>query len=218
MKGLLIKDYRLLKNQKQLFVMMLGISIAFGFVYENSFFIISYMTFLLSMFTISTISYDEYDNGMPFLFTLPVSRGIYVTEKYVFGLITAVGSVLLSCSLALLVCLIRQTDFSWGELPPYIFSSLLMVTVLLSVSLPLQLKFGAEKSRVALLLAYGIILLAGYGALLLLRSMGLNVNALLERIMNMGTVFLGTSCLGIAGLLLAISWLASTCILNKRQF
>lgn len=218
MKGLLIKDYRLLKNQKQFFVMMLGISIAFGFVYENSFFIISYMTFLLSMFTISTISYDEYDNGMPFLFTLPVSRSIYVTEKYVFGLITAVGSVLLSCSLALLVCLIRQTDFSWGELPPYIFSSLLMVTVLLSVSLPLQLKFGAEKSRVALLLAYGIILLAGYGALLLLRSMGLNVNALLERIMNMGTVFLGTSCLGIAGLLLAISWLASTCILNKRQF
>ena len=42
-------------------------------------------TLILSIFSITSITYDEYDNGMPFLFTLPITRREYVRVKYVFG-------------------------------------------------------------------------------------------------------------------------------------
>ena len=33
----------------------------------------------------SSISYDEFDNGNAFLFSLPITRKDYVLEKYIFG-------------------------------------------------------------------------------------------------------------------------------------
>ena len=48
----------------------------------------SYCTLLMSFFTASTISYDEFNHGFFYLFSLPVSRKGYVAEKYLFGVLT----------------------------------------------------------------------------------------------------------------------------------
>ena len=58
MKGLLIKDFKLLKNQKQFFVVIGVISIMLLLTNENPSFTITYTTMMFSMFTMSTISYD----------------------------------------------------------------------------------------------------------------------------------------------------------------
>ena len=89
MKGLLIKDFKLMKNQKQFFLMILFFCIFFVVINGNPAFMISYLMVMCSFFTLSTISYDDFDHGMGYLFTLPVTRKIYVTEKYVFGLLTS---------------------------------------------------------------------------------------------------------------------------------
>ena len=71
MKAMLIKDWKLMKGQKQ-FVFILCIFLAvFGATSNNLGFLISYMTLMATIFSISTISYDEFDNGNAFLFTLP---------------------------------------------------------------------------------------------------------------------------------------------------
>ena len=88
MKGLLIKDFSLLKNQKNFFILvfvMAGfLTIANGAESSPATFVLPYVGFVSSFFVLSTISYDEYDNGNAFLFTLPFERKVYVVEKYVF--------------------------------------------------------------------------------------------------------------------------------------
>ena len=91
MKGLLIKDFKLLKMQKNFFVVMIIISVGLALFSEDLSFPIGFSTFVFSLFSLSSISYDEFDNGSPFLFSLPITRADYAAEKYAFGLILAFG-------------------------------------------------------------------------------------------------------------------------------
>ena len=88
MKGLFMKDFGLLKGQKQFFAVIVVMTVIFMTAYTNFAFIISYITIMIGIMTLTTISYDEFENGMGYLFTLPVSRREYVGEKYLFSIIT----------------------------------------------------------------------------------------------------------------------------------
>ncbi len=82
MKAMLIKDWKIMK-WKKLFVLILCVFLAvFVVINDNPGFLISYMTLMASIFSISTVSYDEYNNGMVYLLALPISRSKYVEEKY----------------------------------------------------------------------------------------------------------------------------------------
>ena len=85
MKGLLIKDLKLMKVQKNFFFMIFAVGIGMAVFTDNISFIIGYISVVSAMFTLSSISYDEFDNGSAFLFSLPISRKDYVMEKYMFG-------------------------------------------------------------------------------------------------------------------------------------
>lgn len=90
MRGLLRKDWKLVKNQKQFFLTMGAIALFFLVLYDNPYFLVGYMTIVFSTFSVNTIAYDEADNGNAYLFTLPISRKIYVREKYFFGILLMV--------------------------------------------------------------------------------------------------------------------------------
>ena len=83
MKGLLIKDIRLMKGQSTILLALLILVAVFtGVVSDVSpSFVVAYITIFLSIFVASTISYDEYDHGYLFLMTLPITRNKYVNEK-----------------------------------------------------------------------------------------------------------------------------------------
>ena len=76
MKGMLIKDFRLLKNQgKTLILMLLAVAVFMNLITDvGPSFVVGYITIIFSLFTVSTISYDEFDNCYLFLMTLPVSK------------------------------------------------------------------------------------------------------------------------------------------------
>ena len=74
-------------------------------------FVSGYISIVFAMFAISTISYDEYDNGNAFLFTLPFSRKEYVLSKYVFG-----GALCLFGSLLGTTLMIIQQTFILNNL------------------------------------------------------------------------------------------------------
>ena len=81
MRGLLEKDIRLLLHSKQTFLCVIAITIILGVTQKNTF-VLGYSTFLMAALLVSTLSYDEMDHGLAFLFTLPIDRKIYVREKY----------------------------------------------------------------------------------------------------------------------------------------
>lgn len=64
MKGLLMKDFQLMKNQGKILIAIFVVNAAFGiFADGNSSFLTAYFTIFLALFTTSTISYDEYDSS-----------------------------------------------------------------------------------------------------------------------------------------------------------
>ena len=82
MKGLLIKDFKLIKMHRNYFAMIIAIAFVISLLTEDTTFMLGFISFITSMFTISTISYDEFDNGNAFLFTLPIDRKKYAAENY----------------------------------------------------------------------------------------------------------------------------------------
>ncbi len=66
MKGLLIKDFKLLKGQKNFFMTITAISIIMIIVSPGTSFPIGFLGFVGALFSLSSISYDEFDNGNAF--------------------------------------------------------------------------------------------------------------------------------------------------------
>ena len=138
MKGLLIKDFLLMKNYKKVMLFMLTIGIFVGM--NDISFAAGYILIFVSILSMSTITYDEANHGLNTLFTLPITRSDYVKEKYLFSLIiTGIGFVLV----AILNCFSKS---GFVEIVTILSTSLL----LLSISLPFQLKEGNEKGRIVL--------------------------------------------------------------------
>ncbi len=163
MTGLLIKDWKLLKNQGKYFLTVILFAAMMLFInsWEYTSFATSYMTFLITMFTLSSFSYDEYDNGMQFLLGLPISRKTYVREKYLFGIILAVATWTLSILMQVLFFRLQKPADYVFEFPGIFPVFLAIVFLFLGYSVPFMLKYGAEKGRTV---SYGTL----FGVLVLI--------------------------------------------------
>lgn len=164
MKGLLIKDLKLMMMQKNFFILILLITMGMMFFSDDVIFPLGFLSFVVSLFAISTISYDDFDNCNAFLFTLPITRRIYVKEKNSLGLILGC----LAWCLAMLLAFIAQSikpefPMPLADLFLLALAILPMVFVILSIMLPFHLKFGSENGRLALIVAFALIALIGIG-------------------------------------------------------
>lgn len=174
MKGLLMKDIRLMIGQKFYYIMILMIAMAFLYTANDPSFVTGYCSILCMMFAVSSISYDEFDNGYAFLFTLPVSRKEYVREKYVFGFLLGVFSWLLSVGLLLVYHMVAGGNWKMGDALFAATMIVLIFQVLLSVLIPLQLKFGSEKGRMVQLAVYGGIIAVAFVGMKVVKSLDNN--------------------------------------------
>ena len=160
MKGLLMKDLLLLKNQKRSIMMIIFLGIAMSLSFETSS-VIAYLMMMGLMLALGTFSYDEFDNGCSFLFTLPVSRRTYVREKYVFLtvwiLLCSAAGIFLYAVLGILG--IGKQGFAWQSAAELFVPMLSMVFLVMAVTVPLRIKYGSEKGRFALYIILGIVML-----------------------------------------------------------
>ena len=218
MKGLLIKDFMLLKNQRLFLGVIMFMSIAFAAIYKNPFFALGYASSLISIFAVSTIKYDEYDNGMTYLFTLPFSRRQYVREKYVFGGLLMGATIICAGLISFCVALVQGNSYTWQEWSGTIALSILAVVLILVLSIPVELRFEAEKGRMAIMLIVGgvalILFLLGKVAML---QLGVDVEVLLDRVIygSQFTLYIGILFFAIAGL--GISYLCSVRIMENKE-
>lgn len=95
MKALLMKDLRTLKNERRLWVSIIGVSVLFGVLFQNWYFMMGYIMFGLSMIARTMYQYDVADQGIVYLMTLPITRKEYVKEKYLLSLMSiCIGGIL----------------------------------------------------------------------------------------------------------------------------
>lgn len=88
MKGLFVKDLKLMSGQKK-FLALVFLLACVLLTTNSATFVINYLTIFCSILVVSTISYDEFDNGNAFLFTLPISRKEYVRKNTYLDLVWA---------------------------------------------------------------------------------------------------------------------------------
>lgn len=161
MKAMLIKDLKLMKNLKHFFLLILVIGVACSVVYNNPSFVIAYMTVIFSSMAVSTISYDNYENGAAFFFTLPVSRKGYVREKYVLSMILVVVSLIAASLLSVVTGIVRKTPVNMDFLAT-ILVTFLFAVLAVAYMMPIHLKYRADKSKLVIMLGIGIFIFIAF--------------------------------------------------------
>lgn len=226
MLGLVIKDFRLLLGRKMTIIMFLVLAISLSMTMDMSF-VVNYATLLMSILSIGTIAYDEQNNGMSYLMTLPIDSKKYVGSKFImsFGVsgivwVLAVGAYAIADLATGMNEIGFLRDFSmmkFGELA----APALIIFVVTAVSIPLELKFGAEKFRLVLVMIGGGTAALGYAIYHLISSgkflsaktvqeIAKKINDNPEIVCAVGVVF--------AIIIIVISFICSIRVMNKKEY
>ena len=219
MKGLLIKDYKLLMLQKKTFLLMLLIAICMNFaMQDNPGVIIGYLTFFAALMANTTLSYDEYGNGITFLLTLPVTRKTYVRSKYVGNLLLLLFFWLPSTLLEALIYALQGRILFRMETMVSVLAILPVSLIFVDFMIPLVLRFGQEKGKLVWA-AVGGLIFAVIAVLNALSEAGKleAVKQLLGNLVQHGILL--TVCIIVLSLLvLAVSYGCSVKVMEKKIF
>ena len=171
MKGLLLKDLRYMLTQKSFILLIVIIGFTLSLTQENNeLFVIGYLGFMSIVLGMTSITMDDQDHNLSFLFTLPLSRRSYVFEKYFFTFLMGA----LFCCIALAFALITRPFGDYqapiDEILATTCGTLAGAFLFTNVLIPLQLKFGAERARIASFIAIG-----GFLAIIFIAALLINV-------------------------------------------
>lgn len=206
MKGLLLKDFYNMWKLCRIFLALVVIFLAVSVKGGDSSFLLFYPMLLCSMLSTSLLSYDEKFRWDRYCDTMPLSRRMVVSEKYILNLILT-GTVFIATAL------LRLIPLSLGRISAAEYSSMLIVLIPVaflapSLMLPVVFKLGMEKGRLAYYIVFGLMFLA--------------FMTLPERLtaysstLSIGAVALPV-LLAVCLLIYAVSWLLSVRFYEKRD-
>ena len=146
MKGLLLKDFCILKKQMKLMVVFV-IFYAIWAVAAKMPTMMGTMVILLSiMMPISSMSYDEAGQWYRYAFSLPIPRRTLVLSKYVLGFLVSLGGLVVSAIGNIIVLSLTNWENAW-ESWLTIIGFLELGVIFLSIIIPILFKYGVEKGR-----------------------------------------------------------------------
>ena len=171
-----------------------------------------WMTVISSFFAISSVTYDEYDNCYPFLMSMPVTGRIYAVEKYLFGFLCGFGAWVFSVVIYFIAAAVQGQLAAPGTelIKLAIFIPVFML--LIDISLPLNLKFGSEKGRIAILILWGVVFVSIF---VLTKLFDVNIRideSAFSKLTIICTVFLASAVLTVISILLGIR------IMKNKEF
>ena len=106
MKGLIYKDLQLMLKSKKISISFLFILI-YGSVFpQHIMFVLSFITMVFCFLGFNSLSFEEFDNSVPYMITMPITRKQYVREKYWFSILFTTGGWLIST----LICFLLQSE------------------------------------------------------------------------------------------------------------
>lgn len=217
MKGLLEKDLRLMLSRKQSILIFIVASLFVAFTMDGSF-VVSYLTMLFTVIAISTLSYDEYDNGFAFLMTLPFSRKTYVREKYIFTLLAEITAWVISVIFYYVVNMIKGVRIDLLSEAPVLLMYLPLLFLMACMMLPIQFRFGAEKSRTAYFIVIGGLVVLLFIVFKLIGSGDGSID-IIEKALSFLLSPVGIiTVTAVFLILVAVSYLLSVRIMEKKEF
>ncbi len=219
MKGLFIKDIRLIVNQKRFLILYLAVALILSFSMDSSF-IVSYVPMMAMLLVLSTISYDYNDNGMSFIMTLPNKPGDYAVEKYIFSASGVTFMWLVSMVLQFVSFMIQKTEYVLSEVILTDALMLPMFLLIIAIMIPIELKYSPEKGRTVLFIIFGIVMIAviaGKGLVEKIGGAG-DVMEMFVKLQNMSPVVLIIAAYAVCLIALSISMVSTIRIMQNKEF
>lgn len=217
MKALFIQDIRYMLTQKSFLALiaLVGIVLAMS-QNDNYIFVIGYLGFMGMITGMMSITMDDQSHGLTFLFSLPIDRRVYVREKYLFIIFMGLSFGIGATALCLLFRVFADYKAPIDEILATGVGTLIVMLLFVCFMLPLQLKFGAERARLASFIAIGLF----FGAVL---AAGLVVNfadalPFIQAFLSLSPAALAGIGLAVLIVCLRISYSASLRIILRREF
>lgn len=217
MKALFIQDFRYMLTQKSFLVLIALVGIVLALTQnDNYIFVIGYLGFMGMITGMMSVTMDDQSNGLTFLFSLPIDRRVYVREKYIFIVLMGVSFSIFATALCLLFRMFAEYKAPLDEILATALGTFFVMLLFVCFMLPLQLKFGAERARLASFIAIGLFFAAVIVAGLVVNFA--NALPFIQAFLSMSPVAL--TGIGAAFLIvcLRISYSASLRVILHREF
>lgn len=217
MKALFIQDFRYMLTQKSFLVLIALVGIVLALTQnDNYIFVIGYLGFMGMITGMMSVTMDDQSNGLTFLFSLPIDRRVYVREKYIFIVLMGVSFSIFATALCLLFRVFAEYKAPLNEILATALGTLFVMLLFVCFMLPLQLKFGAERARLASFIAIGLFFAAVIVA-------GLVVNfadalPFIQAFLSLSPVALTGIAVAFLIVCLRISYSASLRVILHREF
>ncbi len=155
MKGLIKKDFLIMKGNLKLIIVMLVVF--FIMALQGQFNISFIPSFIIVMLFMSTFSYDEYNNWNAYAITLPGGRKNIVKSKFVAGLFLTLLSIVITVVLNCLVSVINS-NLKFDDFVSTLLGSVSAIVLIQAIMYPFIFKYGMEKGRIILfVLSFAIV-------------------------------------------------------------
>ena len=159
MRALLMKDCFVLWKQLRLYVVLMLIFTVFNGAFGNVFIVI-----WAAMLPYTAMAYDQRSRWDRFARMLPYSDRTVVLSRYALGWVSLlIGTAAVTLCQGIVSCLPVRTEAAAGLSPALIYTALCVGTILLSINVPLTLRFGSEKARmVSVLITFLVFASVGF--------------------------------------------------------
>ena len=156
MKGLLLKDWYMVKKYCRAYLLIAIVFIAISFFSNDNMFFVFYPCLLCGMIPVNLLAYDERSHWMQYSGTLPYTKTQIVSGKYLIGLLAQL-TVLAATGIAHGVKMYAAGNFVLGDFAVLMLLMLIVSTLASSICLPFVFKLGVEKGRTAYYVMVGFV-------------------------------------------------------------
>ena len=205
MRGLLKKDLYMIWNYGRMLLVMSVIFLLVGaFAGEETFFFVIYPVLFAGVLPVTLLSYDERSGWDSYCDTLPLRRRTVVSVRYISAVLCFLALYAMTLILHAAVNLPKGQGRQVLEMAALLPAFGLIAP---AVMLPLTLRFGVEKARIAYWIIIGLVVALGLG----LFNSGADLSG------EVGGVGMAAVPV-VAVLAFAVSWLISIRLYEKREF
>ena len=155
MKGLLLKDWYMMKKYCRYYLFVSIGFILLSMMSSGNMFFIFYPCLLCGMIPVNLLGYDERSRWTEYVGTLPYTKTQIVSAKYLIGLFTQIAMLTVICITRGIKMGVEGT-FVLKEFLVIMMLLLIMASVASSLTLPFIFKYGVEKGRGAYYVMIGV--------------------------------------------------------------
>lgn len=158
MKGLIIKDLCVIKNQMRSLLLILVFFVFISIINKDATFILFLVPFYMIMILITTFSYDEFNKWECYCNSLPLSRKEIVKAKYLLFNATSLIVLVLGILASIIVPSFIE-NITFESIYASIIGVAFGICLVISLLIPFYYKFGSNKGRIMLFITITILAL-----------------------------------------------------------